>query len=69
MGDVDSRTRASAHILEDALTPAPGRDWTAFASSAWTEATLRYARRLADDRRLHVSWCITPPLAIVTKLG
>jgi hypothetical protein len=23
----------------------------------------------ADDRRLHVTWCITPPLAIVTELA
>jgi predicted O-methyltransferase YrrM len=55
-------------LLEDALTPTPDRDWTAFAGPEWAEVTRRYARRLAGDRRLHVSWCITPPLAIVTKL-
>jgi predicted O-methyltransferase YrrM len=56
-------------LLEDALTPSPARDWTTFAGAGWAEATRRYARRLADDRRLHVTWCIAPPLAIVTKLA
>jgi hypothetical protein len=55
-------------LLEDALTPSAGRDWTAFAGAGWAETPRRYARRLADDPRLHVS-CVAPPLAIVTKLA
>jgi caffeoyl-CoA O-methyltransferase len=55
-------------LREDALSPTPGRDWAALVGPDWAEATRRYARRLAGDRRLHVSWCVTPPLAIVIKL-
>lgn len=54
-------------LLEDALTGTPRRDWSEFAGSAWVEATLTYARRLAMDSRLYVTWSLSPPLGVAVK--
>lgn len=55
-------------LLEDALSGTPRRDWAEFAGAAWREATIDYARRIASDRRLTVTWSFVPPLGIAVKL-
>jgi len=54
-------------LLEDAIRAEPRRDWSEFARPDWRDATLEYAKRLAREPRLFVSWCLSPPLAIAVK--
>jgi predicted O-methyltransferase YrrM len=56
-------------LLEDALSGTPRRDWSEFAGKAWAEATLTYARHLAQDSRFYVTWSISPPLGVAVKQG
>ncbi len=56
-------------LLEDAITGAPRRDWAEFAGPTWAADTLAYARRLARDPRLDVTWTVDPALGIAVKRG
>jgi predicted O-methyltransferase YrrM len=54
-------------LLEDAITGRPRRDWSEFAGDGWQAATRAHAERLARDPRLHVTWSVSPPLAIAVR--
>jgi hypothetical protein len=45
----------------------PRRDWSEFAGPRWARATIAYARDLARDARLHITWSISPPLGLAVK--
>jgi predicted O-methyltransferase YrrM len=54
-------------LLTDAMAGKRHRRWARFAGSDWEAATQAYARRLANDRRIHVTWTVSPPLGIAVK--
>jgi protein-L-isoaspartate O-methyltransferase len=56
-------------LLSDAVLGKRHKRWARFAGDRWEEATLAYARQLAADRRLHVTWTTSPPLGIAIKVG
>jgi len=54
-------------LLLDALKGTRHRRWAQFAGEQWEQATLEYAQRLSANRRLHVTWTVSPPLGIAIK--
>ena len=56
-------------LLTDAIAERRHRRWARFAGPAWEKATLTYARRLANDPRVHVTWTASPPLGLAVKDG
>jgi predicted O-methyltransferase YrrM len=54
-------------LLTDAIAGKHHRRWARFAVPVWEEATQAYTRRLANDRRMHVTWTVSPPLGIAVK--
>jgi predicted O-methyltransferase YrrM len=54
-------------LLEDAISGEPRRDWAEFAGPNWSEGVLAYARRLGAHPYLHVTWSISPPIAVAVK--
>ncbi len=56
-------------LLEDAITGDTRRDWSEFAGPDWSAGVVDYARRLATDPRLYVTWCASPAWAVAVKCG
>jgi predicted O-methyltransferase YrrM len=54
-------------LLEDAITGKPRRDWSELAGPDWPASTIAYAKRLANDNRLEVARCVSPPLAVAVR--
>jgi predicted O-methyltransferase YrrM len=51
---------ANCFLLEDAITGEPRMDWAQFAGTDWAENMHAYAKTLALDERLHVSFLFRP---------
>jgi predicted O-methyltransferase YrrM len=51
---------ANFFLLEDAVTGEHRMDWSQFAGPQWVEHMLSYAKRLANDPRLHGSFILRP---------
>ena len=54
-------------LLIDAITMRGHDTWATFAGPSWEAAILGYAEQLANDPRLHVTWTVSPPLAVGLK--
>src|SRR5205823_5184430 len=54
-------------LLIDAITMRGHDTWATFAGPSWEAAILGYAEHLANDPRLHVTWTVSPPLAVGLK--
>jgi predicted O-methyltransferase YrrM len=55
-------------LLEDAVTGKPQMDWSAFAGPDWAQHVQDYARRLASDPRLKISFALRPWLGLAVKI-
>lgn len=55
-------------LLEQSLLKAPDTDWSVYGGKDWRGKVQEYARRLAADPRLHVSWIAEPALALAIRI-